>query len=205
MAYKNKYKINSTTNWKIPGDVPDSSRVSSNSNNLKIEENASHLSSNDLNKTPFATNLSHQVDYSAQRVKNLLNIKNYNLLQPLTIFLLIISGVLLSFTTPNNQSSFKGNESYAALELKPLSKNLASIDKDLKQSKNNHKSLHLKLTNKPIDESHIVKHIVVKGDTLWDIAEHYVKDPFRYPELAKLSKIITPDLIYPGNIIYIQT
>lgn len=44
-----------------------------------------------------------------------------------------------------------------------------------------------------------VIHIVVKGDTLWDIAQHYVKDPFRYPELAKLSNIKDPDRIYPGN------
>lgn len=42
-------------------------------------------------------------------------------------------------------------------------------------------------------------HIVVKGDTLWDIAKRYVKDPFRYPELARLSKIKNPDLIYPGE------
>lgn len=42
-------------------------------------------------------------------------------------------------------------------------------------------------------------HIVVKGDTLWDIAKRYVNNPFRYPELARLSKIKNPDLIYPGN------
>ena len=42
-------------------------------------------------------------------------------------------------------------------------------------------------------------HIVVKGDTLWHIAKRYVNNPFRYPELARLSKIRNPDLIYPGN------
>ena len=42
-------------------------------------------------------------------------------------------------------------------------------------------------------------HVVVKGDTLWDIAERYVNNPWRYPELAKLSKIKNPDLIYPGQ------
>ena len=42
-------------------------------------------------------------------------------------------------------------------------------------------------------------HIVVKGDTLWHIAEFYIKDPYRYPELAKLSSIKNPDLIYPGD------
>ncbi|MBD3669505.1 MAG: LysM peptidoglycan-binding domain-containing protein [Gammaproteobacteria bacterium] len=48
-----------------------------------------------------------------------------------------------------------------------------------------------------------VTHVVVKGDTLWDIAERYVKDPFRYPELARLSGIRNPDLIYPGDIVVI--
>lgn len=48
-----------------------------------------------------------------------------------------------------------------------------------------------------------VTHVVVKGDTLWDIAERYVKDPFRYPELARLSGIKNPDKIYPGDIVRI--
>lgn len=48
-------------------------------------------------------------------------------------------------------------------------------------------------------KTQIIIHIVVKGDTLWDIAKRYVKDPFRYPELARLSKIRNPDLIYPGD------
>ena len=46
-------------------------------------------------------------------------------------------------------------------------------------------------------------HIVVKGDTLWDISAKYLGDPFRYPELAKLSRINDPDLIYPGDLIRI--
>ena len=40
---------------------------------------------------------------------------------------------------------------------------------------------------------------VVKGDTLWHIARRYVNNPWRYPELARLSKIKNPDLIYPGQ------
>ena len=48
-----------------------------------------------------------------------------------------------------------------------------------------------------------IMHIVVKGDTLWDIAARYLGDPFRYPELAKLSRINDPDLIYPGDLIRI--
>ena len=46
-------------------------------------------------------------------------------------------------------------------------------------------------------------HIVVKGDTLWHIAKRYINNPWRYPELAKLSKIKNPDLIYPGDKVVI--
>lgn len=42
-------------------------------------------------------------------------------------------------------------------------------------------------------------HIVVKGDTLWDIAEQYTGDAFNYPQLAKRSGIKNPDRIYPGD------
>lgn len=48
-----------------------------------------------------------------------------------------------------------------------------------------------------------VTHFVVKGDTLWDVAEHYLGDPFRYPELAAVSHIRDPHWIYPGDIIRI--
>lgn len=48
-----------------------------------------------------------------------------------------------------------------------------------------------------------ITHVVVKGDTLWDIAERYVKDPLLYPELARLSGIKNPDRIYPGDIVRI--
>jgi len=51
---------------------------------------------------------------------------------------------------------------------------------------------------------HEFVHIVVKGDTLWDIAKRYLKNPFRYPELAKLSAIKNPDLIYPGDTVRIR-
>ncbi|MCW8910803.1 MAG: LysM peptidoglycan-binding domain-containing protein, partial [Gammaproteobacteria bacterium] len=47
--------------------------------------------------------------------------------------------------------------------------------------------------------THEIIHIVIKGDTLWHIARRYINDPYRYPELARLSRIEDPDLIYPGN------
>jgi len=48
-----------------------------------------------------------------------------------------------------------------------------------------------------------LSHIVVKDDTLWQIAERYLDDPFRYPELAERSRISNPDRIYPGDVVRI--
>lgn len=50
----------------------------------------------------------------------------------------------------------------------------------------------------------IVRHIVVRGDTLWHIAKRYLGNPYRYPQLAQLSQIKNPDLIYPGDIVTIE-
>ncbi len=43
-------------------------------------------------------------------------------------------------------------------------------------------------------------YIVVKGDTLWDISNSLLKDPFLWPLIWKENPFIkNPDLIYPGN------
>lgn len=43
-------------------------------------------------------------------------------------------------------------------------------------------------------------HIVVKGDTLWDICKTYYNNPFLWPKLwAKNPHISNPHLIYPGD------
>jgi len=46
-------------------------------------------------------------------------------------------------------------------------------------------------------------HQVTPGDTLWDISQNYLNDPFLYPTLAKFNGIENPDLIYPGDTIQI--
>ncbi len=45
-------------------------------------------------------------------------------------------------------------------------------------------------------------YVVQKGDTLWDIANHFFRDPHKWLHIWEQNLYISnPDLIYPGNII----
>lgn len=50
-----------------------------------------------------------------------------------------------------------------------------------------------------------VTHVVKRGDTLWDLAKAYLKDPFRWPEVFQRNTDIVenPHWIYPGETIRI--
>ncbi len=52
-----------------------------------------------------------------------------------------------------------------------------------------------------------VTHVVKKGDTLWDLAKAYLKDPFRWPDVFKRNTDIVenPHWIYPGETIRIPS
>lgn len=48
-------------------------------------------------------------------------------------------------------------------------------------------------------------HIIVKGDTLWHIAEQYFADPLLWPQIYQANPYIKdPDLIYPGDPVILE-
>lgn len=55
-----------------------------------------------------------------------------------------------------------------------------------------------------LKETAPLRYVVKKGDTLWDIANKFLRDSWQWPELWYVNpKVANPHLIYPGDVLYL--
>ncbi len=48
------------------------------------------------------------------------------------------------------------------------------------------------------------RYVVKQGDTLWDIANHFMRDAWQWPEVWVVNpRVENPHLIYPGDVLYL--
>lgn len=68
-------------------------------------------------------------------------------------------------------------------------------------------SLFVQAEEIPLRPQHPDRHVVVKGDTLWDISAKFLKNPWQWPQIWQLNRdhIKNPHWIYPGDVIVLDT
>lgn len=58
----------------------------------------------------------------------------------------------------------------------------------------------------PLAEGHPDEYVVQPGDTLWDIASTFLRDPWYWPEIWYINpEVDNPHLIYPGDVLALVT
>lgn len=190
---KNKQPVRDRFFWEIPGDVPGKYSRSTQKNTSVVDKKVLERDNDNdeqLNEIlPVVVN-----NQSRPRVFNF-----FTVAASLLVFYVLMGTDALNFYSDQNS-----NDVVAAVNTPTEKVTSAFIKNEISNNVINTSRLTEKLNSVDKKQSRTIIHTVTKGDTLWDIAESYMQDPFKYRQLVKLNKIKNPDLIFPDQKVHIQ-
>ena len=115
----------------------------------------------------------------------------------------VLATLLLLFVIPNKYNLFNKNESSEQIIAEQEEK-LPAVEDNIVIAEEPEEIVPVK----PVKSESAPKDIQYKikwGDTLWDIADAYYKNPWKYKQIAKYNNIANPDKIVSGTIISIPS
>jgi len=202
---KNKQSVRGEFFWVIPGDVPGYRDQPDPFQSVRTVTDTNyqlppHLATQQSHKTTTPESLAVQTA-TGSNASVPGQTRDNKIFRNLAVFIFLLFMPGIGVVGYNHYVTHSGaNLSQAHVELTPIA---VAQAKPIKEPKIFELTLGKQLQASQ-RKLRVVTHVVVKGDTLWDIAEAYVKNPFRYPELAELSNIKNPNLIYPYDLVRIH-
>lgn len=159
-----------------------------------------------MNEDPFADDIfAEEPDVVSDRQENdsAKKTKGPVIVCVICAIICVLATLLLLFVIPNKYNLFNKNESSEQIIAEQEEK-LPAVEDNVVIAEEPEEIVPVK----PVKSESAPKDIQYKikwGDTLWDIADAYYKNPWKYKQIAKYNNIANPDKIVSGTIISIPS
>lgn len=113
-----------------------------------------------------------------------------------------LAATVLGLATACSTSQSRLEQSSAALQQPVTDYGLAASQQSSRATPANRAVGQVTPSPVLVNPRHPDRHVVVPGDTLWDIASMFLQDPWYWPEIWQINpQVENPHLIYPGDVL----